>query len=354
MTMPNMFKKQIIIWLFSCLCVTFLIVIVGGSVRLTGSGLSMINWKPITKILPPLNEQEWSQQFHQYQQFPEYKKVNYSMTLAEYKSIYWWEYIHRILGRFLGLLFLIPFIIFKWQKKIEKTLQKKLFIIFLLGGLQGVLGWLMVKSGLSGKPHVSHYLLAMHLVLAYLIFCSILWIILSLCISGETLLKQRRNKVAFCLNQWLLFFLIIQVIYGAFAAGLKAGYIYNTFPLMGSSFFPNFAFGLQPLWINFFDNKGLVQFIHRNLGYLIFLLGSLFTYQMRNCSSEQRLFINISFILLFLQVILGITILILAVPISLGVMHQGIALLLLSSYLICLHQQMFDSKWASLNYLKQK
>ncbi len=333
-------RKQLTIWLFSCLFIVFLIVIVGGSVRLTGSGLSIVYWKPVTGILPPLNDQEWSKEFHAYQQFPEYKKVNFDITLSDYKYIYWWEYIHRILGRLLGLVFLIPFLIFRWQKKINTILQKKMIIIFLLGGLQGFIGWFMVKSGLSDKPQVSHYRLALHLSLAYLIFCSMLWMMLGFYRPQIRPVEQRKKK-SLRLNQWLLFFLGFQIIYGAFVAGLKAGYIYNTFPLMGSYFFPDSAFHLQPFWINFFDSKPMVQFIHRILGYLIFFLGIIFTFQMYKDFPKEKIIVHISLFLLVLQVILGVATLVFAVPTWLGVMHQGNSLLLLASYLICLYKQLY-------------
>ena len=298
----------------------------------------MVDWKPVTGIVPPLNNQDWADAFYAYQQFPEYKKVNFNITLSDYKYIYWWEYIHRVLGRLLGLLFLIPFIIFRWQKKIDVILQKKMAFVFLLGGLQGLIGWLMVKSGLGNNPQVSHYRLALHLSLAYVIFCAMLWMILNLYRPQKKAVDQKKKK---CLrfNQWLLFFLSIQIIYGAFVAGLKAGYVYNTFPLMGSSFFPDVNFHPQSSWRILFDNKGMVQFIHRSLGYLIFFGGIFFAFQMYKNYPKEKKIIHISFFLLVLQVILGIMTIIFAVPIWLGIMHQGNSLLLLASYLICLHKQ---------------
>ena len=336
------YKKELSVWLAACLFMIFLIVIVGGSVRLTQSGLSMVDWKPITGILPPLNESEWFEEFQKYKSFPEYQKMDQKINLDEYKYIYWWEYIHRALGRALGLIFLIPFIIFLFQGKISKNLGVKLFFMFFLGALQGLVGWLMVKSGLSGDPHVSHYRLALHLSLAYFIFCYILWIALGLNHPKKNTLTEKQ-KLPFHGNLWLIVLLGVQIVYGAFVAGLKAGYIYNTFPLMGSSFFPERFFYLEPAGRNFFDNPGVVQFIHRVLGYILFVLGALFTYYVNRYHSELKRPTNIAFSLLILQVLLGIFTIIFAVPIWLGVMHQANSLLLLAYYVACLHRQLFST-----------
>ena len=322
---------------------------------MTRSGLSMVDWKPLTGILPPLNDGAWANEFQKYKSFPEYREVNRDMTLDGYKFIYYWEYAHRILGRVLGLVFIIPFLIFWRQKKIPTGFTKKMIFAFALGGLQGFIGWVMVKSGLQDKPSVSHYRLALHLSLAYFIFCYFIWMILSIRQStsrthkvitkNDTESKEKKKfNFLLTLNQWLIALMSLQIIYGAFVAGLKAGYLYNTFPLMGSSFIPQGFWSMTPLWKNLFENPTSVQFIHRMLGYLLLIVGIFFTYWVcrhlkkdsirpdSNRNDKIRRYALISLGLMFLQVFIGIFTLIFAVPVWLGVLHQANSLILLGSY----------------------
>jgi len=328
-------NRPIIIWLFTGFFLVFAMVIIGGITRLTGSGLSMADWKPIMGAVPPMNEAQWMDKFELYQQTPEFEKVNSSFTLSEFKSIFWWEFIHRLLGRVIGIVFIIPFIVFWIKKKFDKPLMKKMLIIFVLGGLQGLLGWYMVKSGLVDKPHVSHFRLAAHLLTALSVMMYILWVILDIVFPNrESTQSTKFKKVA------LLFLglIILQITYGALVAGLKAGFMYNTFPKMGSNWVaPDVGErGISGL----LSNGATVQFIHRMLGLLLFVLAPIvliFTRKENVVGRQNRgiLFLNIS---IGVQVLLGIFALLYVVPVSLGVIHQAVAVVVLSASVYFLHQ----------------
>ncbi|MGI8892455.1 MAG: COX15/CtaA family protein, partial [Bacteroidia bacterium] len=226
-------RKIIVTWLLTGCFLIFVMVLVGGVTRLTGSGLSITEWNVLMGAVPPLNEHEWQITFAKYQQTPQYLKENYHFTLAEFKSIFWWEYIHRLLGRFIGIVFLIPFIFFLVKKWLPKPLILKLTLIFFLGGLQGFIGWYMVQSGLIDNPSVSHFRLALHLVTAFLTFGFTLWVALDIIYPGV-----RINASALKVPLIFSALVLLQIIYGAFVAGLKAGFIYTTFPLMGDYLIP--------------------------------------------------------------------------------------------------------------------
>ncbi|RLA05050.1 MAG: heme A synthase, partial [Gammaproteobacteria bacterium] len=242
-------------WLLTCLALIFAMVILGGVTRLTGSGLSMVNWHPIHGSIPPLNSEQWQQEFGNYQQSPEFQKINRDMNVDEFKSIFWFEYSHRMLGRLIGLVFLLPFLYFWWRKKIPQGLTPRLFIMFGLGGLQGLLGWYMVKSGLVSNPHVSQYRLTAHLLSAILIYGFILWTILDLNQSRryqalkDSTVKNWRN-ISLALTSLVL----LTVVSGGFVAGLKAGLIFNSFPLMGGQWIPEGIAALSPWYLNLFEN----------------------------------------------------------------------------------------------------
>ena len=326
-------KRLISIWLVSCLILLWLIVIVGGVVRLTRSGLSIVEWKPITGIIPPSSEQEWIQTFELYKQYSEYQNSNKDMTLNEYKFIYWWEFIHRIFARLIGVFFMIPFLYFLWRRSLAPKNIMHFSILFLLGGLQGIIGWYLVKSGLSKDPYVSHYRLSVHLSLAYFIFCYILWLLMKMYYPQ----KRKLNPGAFFLirfNQILLFLISLEIVYGAFVAGLKAGYIYNTFPLMGDSFIPQRLYEVNSFFQAILDDKVMVQFIHRNLAYLLFILAGIFYFKITRSSytRKEKKIIQHGFYIMIFQIILGITALIYAVPVWLGVFHQANSVLLIASY----------------------
>jgi cytochrome c oxidase assembly protein subunit 15 len=332
---PN---KPIAIWLLICCMVIFAMVILGGATRLTGSGLSMVDWAPIMGILPPLNHSEWETVFQQYQQYPEYKEINSGMTLEGFKTIFWFEYTHRLLGRTIGLIFLIPLIYFSFRGKINKPLIPKMITMFVLGGLQGLLGWYMVKSGLIDNPHVSQYRLTAHLGLAVVIYAYLFWVALDLLFPPNSTNGDIRNLRYFSVTITGLIFLT--VLSGGFVAGLKAGFAYNTFPLMAGHLIPEGLFTLEPLWRNFFENVTTVQFDHRLLATLLFFLIPILWWVARraNLPLRTRWGLHIFLIILGIQITLGISTLLLHVPTPLAVAHQGGALILLTAALFVSHE----------------
>jgi heme a synthase len=330
--------KPIVTWLFAGCFLIFLMVVIGGITRLTRSGLSIVEWNVIMGTIPPLNEQQWVDLFEKYKQYPEYQKLNYHYELSDFKSIFWWEYIHRLLARLIGIIFIVPFIYFWVKGKISKRLMPKLLIIFALGAFQGFLGWYMVKSGLVGDPYVSHYRLAIHLIAAFATFGYILWVALDELYGAKKIGKSYRGLIRL---SWLFFaVLTFQIIYGAFVAGLKAGYVFNTWPKMGDSWMPEAVTFMEPLYVNFLEGLAGVQFVHRYVAYLLVVLSVLIFYnaQKLDLSRIQRNGIYLLVSSIFVQVVLGIFTLIYAVPISLGVIHQAWALVLVAFNLFVLHQ----------------
>jgi len=328
----NLFKGSLIILLFMILGM----VVIGGLTRLTGSGLSIVEWKPVTGILPPLTLEGWSQEFSKYQQSPEFQKINQGMTLADFESIYWLEYIHRLLGRVLGLILLIPTFLMIFKKE-HRELWPQLVLLWVLGASQGLMGWLMVKSGLAQDPHVSPYRLAAHLFLGFAIFGVALWMTLSL--YREQIQIERRGfslkafKTLRNLSLLALLLVLLTAFMGALVAGLKAGLLYNTFPLMGDTLIPHEVLTQTPWWTDLFENPVTVQFLHRLLAMSTALFcGWIWIYQ-RGLEIPQRLshtFLGIG-IIAFLQLSLGILTLLYLVPIGLGVLHQGFAFILFGS-----------------------
>ncbi len=315
-------------------------VVVGGITRLTHSGLSMVNWHPISGIVPPLNKAEWTAEFDNYKTSPEYIKYNYHFSLEDFKSIFWWEFIHRFIGRIIGIIFLIPFLWFYFTKKLQdKNLIKHLLIIFLLGGLQGFIGWFMVKSGLVNRPSVSHFRLALHLSTALFLFAYILWSALPIL---KPLSKPQAyfNKIHKSLKI-LITLVSLQIIYGAFTAGLKAGYIYPTYPKMGSDWLPDIGLdSLKNTGISaLVENPILVQFIHRWLAIIVLFFFVRFYLKARklNLNTSQTKCNNTLIGLIVLQITLGIFTLINAVPVSLGVLHQLGAVLVLGTLVVSLY-----------------
>lgn len=314
-------------WLFFVAFLVFMMVVVGGATRLTDSGLSITEWKPILGVIPPLNEADWHVAFEKYQQIPEYKKINKWMDLEAFKFIYWWEWGHRFLGRFVGVAFIIPFIFFWVTGRLASTPKGRLIVFFLLGGLQGALGWYMVVSGLAERVDVSQYRLAAHLSLAVVIFAGLFWTAMTLGREAEYDLKSlHKNSVILC------FLVFIQIVIGAFVAGLDAGFGYNTWPLMDGSIIPSGLFSMSPGWRNLFENALTVQFIHRMFAYVVLVFGFSYLYKVLRSSDEGAAQLSAGFLGLALlaQVGLGIWTLLAKVPVSLGVMHQGMAIVLLS------------------------
>ena len=298
----------------------------------------MVEWDPIFGIVPPLDEQTWNETFDLYKQSPEYQKINIGMDLEGFKYIYWFEYTHRVLGRTIGMVFLLPFLFFLAKGWINRPLVPKLVMMFVLGGLQGLLGWYMVKSGLVDNPHVSQYRLTAHLGLAVIIYAFMLRVALDLWYGtnppGETRPVLRR------LTALLGTLVFITILSGGFVAGLKAGFAYNTFPLMDGHWVPQAMFMQQPLWRNFFENIATVQFDHRLLATLVFASVSiLWLATLRQPVSRQvRSGLHAMLATAVLQVGLGISTLLLHVPVTLASMHQGGALLLLTTVMYLNHR----------------
>ncbi|VAV87135.1 Heme A synthase, cytochrome oxidase biogenesis protein Cox15-CtaA [hydrothermal vent metagenome] len=320
-------------WLYFVAILIFAMVIVGGATRLTDSGLSITEWKPLLGAIPPLNEADWMAAFNKYRQIPEYTQINKGMSLAEFQFIYWWEWSHRFLGRFIGLAFAVPALFFWLTGRLEKPLRAKTLLLFVLGGLQGALGWYMVKSGLVDRVDVSQYRLAAHLTLAVVIFAAILWIAFG--IGRE---QRRPLNVPFGPATIIIITLIfLQVALGGFVAGLDAGQGYNTWPLMDGAIIPDGLAIMSPWWKNLFENAMTVQFNHRVVAYIIVLF--IFVHSARQMTGECRAGSSALALLIvaFTQMALGIVTLLYQVPIDLALAHQGGALVLLASALWHLH-----------------
>jgi len=334
----NSHNRRIAIWLFVCCAMVYAMVILGGVTRLTGSGLSMVEWDPIFGILPPLDQASWEETFQLYQQSPEYRKINLGMDLDGFKRIYWFEYSHRLLGRTIGTVFLLPFLFFLAKGWIRRPLAPKLVTLFVLGGLQGLLGWYMVKSGLIDNPHVSQYRLTAHLGLAILIYAYMFHIALGLWLGERrTASTPGGLRHAAALLTGLVF---ITVLSGGFVAGLKAGFAYNTFPLMDGRWIPEAIFMQSPVWRNFFENIATVQFVHRLLATLVFISVIVFWSFARRYTLPATVTTGLHLMLAaaVLQVSLGISTLLLHVPVALAATHQAGALLLLTIMLYTHHR----------------
>ena len=320
--------KSIAVWLFIVTAMVFFMVILGGVTRLTQSGLSMVNWHPVTGWLPPLGLAEWEAVFSDYRNSPEYLKVNQGMSLAEFKSIFWFEFTHRLLGRLIGVAFLVPMVVFWIRGWISRQLAPKLVVLFILGGLQGVLGWYMVKSGLVDRPDVSQYRLAAHLGLALAILAAMLWVALGLVRPAASATPDIGLKR----GVWgLLTLITLTALSGAFVAGLDAGHIYNTFPLMGGGFIPEGIMALSPFYLNFFENIPTVQFDHRVLAVTTFVAVMVFWWRAgtKQLTTAQGLATKVLASVAVVQVGLGISTLLLVVPVPLAALHQTGALVLL-------------------------
>lgn len=331
-------NKKVVYWLFTGCFLIFVMVIVGGITRLTHSGLSISDYKLISGTIPPLNEEEWIAEFEHYKQFPEYQKLHFHFDLEDFKDIYFWEWLHRFIGRFIGIVFIIPFLYFLVTKQLSRSTIKKSLVLLFLGGFQGFLGWYMVKSGLVDMPAVSHYRLAMHLTTAFLTFAYAFWVALDLIYpKRKEINKKFRNIIRFG-----LVILVIQIVWGAFVAGLDAGWIHNTWPTMneGKWIHETVYIEQNPVWRNFVEGKSGVQFVHRYMAYVV--VGFIFYiwYKSRSMALTlpQQKGINALLILVFVQFILGVFTLIYAVPVWLGVAHQVGAFFLLTAMTYTLHR----------------
>ena len=328
-------SKKVATWLLVCCVLVFVMVVLGGVTRLTGSGLSMADWRPITGALPPIGEAEWQQVFDMYRDTPEFQKKNSYMDVHDFKGIFWLEYLHRLLGRTIGIVFLLPFLFFVWKGYIQKREFPKYALMFVLGGMQGVLGWYMVKSGLVDNPHVSQYRLTAHLIAAFLIYAYMLWVALSLLFPLQSTEKHPWYGKTLALTSLIT----VTIISGGFVAGLKAGKIYNTFPKMGEYWIPPDFLSLDPVWRNFFDNMATVQFDHRILAIVTFALIVTYWAKLRESDLPARIRRGVNALLhtAVLQVALGVSTLLLVVPIFLAASHQAVAMLLFTVALYLCH-----------------
>ena len=314
------------IWLMVLFALVVLMIAVGGLTRLTDSGLSITEWRPVTGALPPLSETAWEAEFEKYRQIPEYQLQNKGMSLSEFKVIYWWEWGHRQLGRMIGLVWALGFFYFLLTKKIPTDWTGRLLLPGVLGGLQGAIGWWMVSSGLGGTMlDVASYRLAIHLGLAFVILGIIAWFVLHLGRSEPDLLQARRSREPrlFSLATALIFLTFVQIIFGALVAGIDAGRTHNTWPLMDGGILPEGSFAIEPIWRNLFENAGLVQFVHRIVGYLTLIFAVIVWRSSRQSgNSETRFAVNAMLAMLVLQLTIGIMTVLYFVPWQLAILHQ--------------------------------
>jgi cytochrome c oxidase assembly protein subunit 15 len=347
LALPEDRRRKVRAWFYSIAAVTLCVLIVGGITRLTFSGLSMVEWDPVMGIIPPITDAQWQASFEKYQQFPEFQKIRQGMTVHDYKVIFFWEYLHRLLARAIGMVFLIPFAFFMWKRWLNRPLALRALALFGLGAMQGVMGWLMVAGGLVDRPSVSHYRLAAHLSLAFIIFAYAVWLARELSIPArQNFVDPRAHRI---IRRGLLgvgVLLGVQIVYGAFVAGLKAGFFANTFPLMGERLIPAGWLNLQPLLRNFVENGATVQWLHRVIGTILgFAVIALFA-RTRALPSDvwSKRYATLLVGVVALQYLLGVLTLINAVPVALGVTHQAVALLLWGCWVIWWHHSTTQSR----------
>ncbi len=332
-------ERPIALWLLVCCAMIFLMVVIGGITRLTESGLSITEWQPITGVLPPLDAAQWREEFTRYRTIPQYRAIHPDMTLAAFKWIFFWEYLHRLWGRLIGVVFAVPFLYFLLRGRVSRRLAPRLAGLFVLGGLQGALGWYMVESGLSGRIEVSQYRLAAHLVAAVIIYSAMLWVALDLLAPAAA---ARRDPRQARLRRGLgaaLALILLTLTAGAFVAGLRAGYIYNTFPLKAGGFAPGEYWDLAPWYRNWFENPAAAQFDHRLLAETTWLvIAALWLYGRRlGLAARPRAALDALFAMATLQAGLGIATLVLVVPLPVAVAHQAGAILLLTAAMVARH-----------------
>ena len=323
--------RAVAIWLLVCCAMVFATLIIGGVTRLTHSGLSIVEWQPLIGALPPLTEAHWQELFAKYQLTPEFRLRNHDMTLAGFEFIFWWEWAHRLSGRLIGLVFFVPYVWFLVCGQLRGRLAWKVLGFFVLGGLQGAMGWYMVQSGLVDNPRVSQYRLAAHLGLAFLIFGLMLWTALGLLQPRQArsgVHSHAATSFTQHLGSALTVLVFIMVLSGALVAGIHAGLAYNTFPLMNGHFLPPESFMLEPLWLNFFSNMATVQFNHRLIAWLLLGLVPWLVWRVRRESPSARPVATLLLVWLGVQVGLGISTLLLRVPVPLAAAHQAGAMIL--------------------------
>ncbi|HUF12222.1 MAG TPA: COX15/CtaA family protein [Longimicrobiales bacterium] len=333
-------RRPIRIWLWCVALTTLAVLVVGGITRLTLSGLSIVEWNPIMGVIPPLGDTAWQEAFEAYQQFPEYRTWRGAMTLEEFRFIYFWEYLHRLLARAIGLVFLVPFVVFWLKGWFNRPLLRRALLLFALGAMQGVMGWLMVASGLVDRPSVSHYRLAAHLGLAFMIFGFAVWL------TRELAVDAVRITVAAPIRRWMSrglavvgTLLVVQIVWGAFVAGLRGGKYYPTFPRMGGRWVPPELLFLDPAALNFVANPIAVQWAHRVIGTALLIATVVVTTRVLRAAADPRSRAFAAALLagLAIQYVLGVLTLVNLVPVPLGVTHQVVALVLFGLWVSWIH-----------------
>jgi cytochrome c oxidase assembly protein subunit 15 len=326
--------SAVALWLLAVAALVFAMVVVGGITRLTESGLSIVRWEPLSGTLPPIGDSAWAAEFAAYKQSPQYQLVNNGMRLADFKSIYFWEYAHRLLGRIIGLAFALPLLWFAWKRAIPRSYGWKLGFILALGAVQGAIGWWMVASGLVDRPDVSHIRLAVHLLTALAIFAVTLWVALDLLrLARDGAARPARMPTAAI---WMLSLLFLQYLFGAYVAGLDAGFAYSSWPRMGDQWFPADAPLLEPFLRNFADNPIVVQFVHRWLAFAVaaaalVLAGAAWRGGHRESAAALAGAVTV-------QILLGILTLLSGVELWIAASHQAMAVLLLAATLVAAHR----------------
>lgn len=331
---------MVVAWLYGCCVLILAMISVGGITRLTHSGLSIVEWQPIVGALPPLNDLQWQETFGKYQLTPEYVKVNRGMSLEAFKEIFWWEYFHRLLGRIIGVVFAIPMLWFAWKGLIERRLLPRFLGVFLLGGLQGAMGWYMVASGLVDDPRVSQYRLTAHLGLAFLIYAAIFWLALEMRLRYVPREVGVRASSSMRRHAHVILALIfLMVITGGFVAGIRAGLAYNTFPLMNGHFFPSELFLIEPWYLNFFNNMATAQFDHRLVAWMLAVAVPWYWVRARRVGTSLSVKRASNWLLgLFIvQVSLGIATLLMVVPVPLAAAHQACAVAVFTAAICASH-----------------
>lgn len=323
-------RRLISLWLMIVAALVVATLLVGGATRLTESGLSITEWKPVTGVMPPLTDTQWQAEFEKYKLIPQYRELNRGMTLEEFKTIFWWEWGHRLLGRTIGAAFLLPFLFFLWRGWIGSGLRWKLWTLFALGGLQGAVGWWMVYSGLSDRVSVSQYRLAFHMTLACVIYAAIVWTLRGLNPRPSV---QAPARIRFGASG-LAMLVLLQIYLGALVAGLDAGLTYNTWPLIDGALVPSSErlWFLAPAWRNFFENELMVQFVHRMVAYVLWAAAILHAVDVVRTLRQGPSVTRAAWLAIAttLQAAIGIATLLYQVPISLALLHQGMAIVILT------------------------
>ena len=338
--LPEIRRRRLRLWFWSIAAMTFAVVVIGGITRLTHSGLSIVDWRPLMGVIPPLTDAQWTEAFDRYRQFPEYQLLRPRMTLAEFKYIFFWEYLHRLAARAIGAVFLIPFLFFWRAGYFTRPLALRALALFGLGTAQGAVGWLMVKSGLVDRPSVSHYRLALHLALAVTILGFSVWLARELAIRSPSVASGPADRRT--IRRWLAIvgaLLASQIVWGAFVAGMKAGWLLGTFPLMAGRLVPPGWLALDPALLNFVENAATVQWVHRLLGTALLVSAAVFVLRL-GAIAPDRTTCRLGIALLQLiasQYLLGVLTLVYFVPVPLAAAHQAMALAIVAVWIISVH-----------------